>query len=57
MAEVLLTSNESNVLPMELMNNHAQFFSFYYNISAGELRKNRFELIKGIDMTMVEWKR
>lgn len=57
MAEVLLTSNESNVLPMELMNNHAQFFSFHYNISAGELRKNRFELIKGIDMTMVEWKR
>lgn len=57
MAEVLLTSNESNVLPMELMNNHPQFFSFHYNISAGELRKNRFELIKGIDMTMVEWKR
>ncbi|WML31710.1 hypothetical protein RCG24_07595 [Neobacillus sp. OS1-32] len=55
-AEVLLTINDSHILPIELMNNNVLFFPFHYNISASVLMKNKFELIKSIDMTMVELK-
>lgn len=56
MAEVLLTINDSHILPIELMNNNVLFFPFHYNISVSDLMKSKFELIKSIDMTMVELK-
>jgi hypothetical protein len=56
-AEVLLTSNAAHILPLELMNNHAQLFPFDYHIKSGDLAKSKFELVKSIDITMVELKR
>lgn len=56
-AEVLLACNDVHILPLELMNNNALFFPFDYHIKAGDLIETKFELVKGIDMTMVELKR
>lgn len=56
-AEVLLICNDAHILPLELMNNNALFFPFDYHIKAGDLTETQFELVKSIDMTIVELKR
>ncbi|RID89027.1 hypothetical protein D1953_00160 [Peribacillus asahii] len=56
-AEVLLACNDAHILPLELMNNNALFFPFDYHIKARDLIEDKFELVKSIDMTMVELKR
>ncbi|MGS2777772.1 hypothetical protein ACVBAX_10365 [Robertmurraya sp. GLU-23] len=55
-AEVLILCSDAHFLPLELMNNNVLFFPFDYHIKVGDLTANRFELIKSIDMTMVELK-
>jgi hypothetical protein len=57
LAEVLLTFSDVHIIPLELMNNNALFFPFDYHIKARDLTEDKFELVKSIDMTMVELKR
>jgi hypothetical protein len=54
LAEVLLTIDESDALPLDLMNNNALFFPFEYNISIGDLKNKNFDMINSLDLTMIE---
>lgn len=57
LADVLLITTDGHILPIGIMNNNPIFFPFEYYLTAGDFNESSFELVKSIDMTMVELKR
>lgn len=56
LAEVLLTIDELDAIPLNLINNNPLFFPFNFNVSSGDLKNKRFNVIESLDMTMIELK-